>query len=234
MKNLQWHDGNLPVSTRFDDPYFSREDGRAETDHVFIRGNRLDERWPEMDQCVLAELGFGTGLNFLEAARQWLTLKRPGASLHFMSFEQFPMTREEMERALSRWPELATLAKQLLCHFNHDSDVLEMNIDNDVRLTVHFGDANILLPKLNFKADAWFLDGFSPAKNPELWNAGLMKEVGSHCVADGTFATYTAAGFVKRNLQDSGFNVTKSRGFGRKRDMLSGIRQCDMDVAGGH
>ncbi|MEL7429079.1 MAG: tRNA (5-methylaminomethyl-2-thiouridine)(34)-methyltransferase MnmD [Pseudomonadota bacterium] len=234
MKDIEWRDGSLPVSTRFDDPYFSREDGRAETDHVFIRGNHLDDRWPEMTQCVIAELGFGTGLNYLETVRQWLALKRSNATLHFISFEQYPMVRKEMERALSNWPELDTLAEPLFSYWETNTDKFELDLDDGVRLTVHFGDANILLPKLSFKADAWFLDGFSPAKNPELWNATLMKEVGSHCVADGTFATYTAAGFVKRNLQDSGFIVTKSPGFGRKRDMLTGIRQCDMDVAVGH
>jgi len=222
MSELEWRDDITPVSTRFDDPYYSVDDGRAETDYVFIQSNKLPARWPDMQTCVIAELGFGTGLNFLETARQWQAFKPENATLHFISFEQYPMSKEEMEKALSNWPELTHLANKLVEIWQADANILEVHFTEDIQLTVYMGDANSLLPDLKFTADAWYLDGFSPAKNPELWNETLMLEVGKHTKPDGTFATYTAAGFVKRGLQSAGFEVEKSKGFGRKRDMLIG------------
>lgn len=221
MSNLEWRDGNFPVSTQFDDPYYSVVDGRAETDHVFIKGNKLNERWPDMKSSTIAELGFGTGLNFLETVRQWQALDLTNHKLHFISFEQYPITQEEMAKALSHWPELERLANRLNKIW-HTEKSIEVDFSETVKLTIRIGDANTLLPDLNLKADAWFLDGFSPAKNPELWNESLMLEVGKHTAPQGTFATYTAAGFVKRGLQAAGFQVEKTKGFGRKRDMLIG------------
>ena len=232
MSSLEWREGNLPISAQFDDPYYSIEDGRAETSHVFIKGNDLPTRWQSMDHCVIAELGFGTGLNFLETVYQWQNQRKANASLHFISFELFPLDSKDLTRALSAWPELKNLAKRLAELWN--GQALNCEFAPEIQLTIHFGDANALLPTCNFKADSWYLDGFSPAKNPELWNETLIAEVGSHTVADGTFATYTAAGFVKRNLQSAGFEVQKTKGFGRKRDMLIGKLANDIHVATGY
>lgn len=223
MSDLEWRDGKFPVSTQFDDPYYSIVDGRQETDHVFIKGNQLDVRWPNMRTCKIAELGFGTGLNFLETIRQWQALELENSKLHFISFEQYPMTKEEIAKALSHWPELKTLAQRLIEIWEPDQTI-KYNFSDNIALSVHIGDANTLLPDLEFKADAWYLDGFSPAKNPELWNEELMLEVGNHTAQNGTFTTYTAAGFVKRGLQAAGFSVEKTKGFGRKRDMLIGSK----------
>lgn len=224
MSNLEWRNGDFPVSTQFDDPYYSVVDGRAETNHVFIKGNKLNERWPDMKSCTIAELGFGTGLNFLETIRQWQLIAAETSNLHFISFEQYPITQEEMQKALSHWPELEALANRLI-EIWYTEKSIEVDFSETIKLTIHMGDANALLPELNFKADAWYLDGFSPAKNPQLWNGTLMMEVGKHTAPDGTFATYTAAGFVKRGLQAAGFEVKKTKGFGRKRDMLIGQMQ---------
>ena len=198
MSELEWRDEITPVSNRFDDPYYSVDDGRAETDYVFIQGNNLPARWPNMETCTIAELGFGTGLNFLETIHQWQNIKADDATLHFISFEQFPMTKEEMSKALSNWPELAEHTSRLVEIWQPQTNLLEIEFATDIKLSVHMGDANLLLPQLKFQVDAWYLDGFSPAKNPELWNETLMQEVGKHTSANGTFATYTAAGFVKR------------------------------------
>jgi len=225
VSDLEWRDGDFPVSRQFDDPYYSVVDGRAETDHVFIEGNHLPLRWPEMRQCTIAELGFGTGLNFLETVHQWQKVKPTNARLHFISFEQFPMTRDEMKKALSHWPELSELTERLLAVWHPVGDLPDLEFTDDIQLTIHMGDANTLLPARTFEADAWYLDGFSPAKNPELWNEKLMLEVAHHTVKAGTFATYTAAGFVRRGLEGAGFEVHKVKGFGRKRDMLIGTRQ---------
>ena len=110
----------------------------------------------------------------------------------------------------------------------------KMDFDNNTCLEIHFSDANVILPKLSFRADAWYLDGFSPAKNPQLWNAELMQSVFDHTVAEGTFATYSSAGFVRRNLLSAGFSVEKIPGFGKKREMLIGRKPNDIDVASEH
>ncbi|MEM7215649.1 MAG: tRNA (5-methylaminomethyl-2-thiouridine)(34)-methyltransferase MnmD [Pseudomonadota bacterium] len=231
MTDLEWRDDNLPVSTRFDDPYYSRHDGRAETAHVFIDGNDLPSRWKAQKTCTICELGFGTGLNFLETVRQWQLHKPDDASLHFISFEQFPISVDDMERALSNWTELEELKNRLGSIWESQTGSIDTDFSGDIRLTVHMGDANQLLPKSRFMADALYLDGFSPAKNPELWNETLMREIADRTVAGGTVATYTSAGFVRRNLQDAGFRMSKIKGFGSKREMLAGFKQGDIDVA---
>ena len=224
IPGVDWRDGDLPVSRHFDDPYFSAHDGRAETGHVFVRGNQLPQRWRDTEHCLIAELGFGTGLNFLETVRQWRELKRDGARLSFVSFEQFPMATNEMHRALARWPELTALAKQLVEVWQPEFEILETRFGEDIALTVFMSDANIRLLQLQFQADAWYLDGFSPAKNPQLWNPALLADVFSHTVPGGSFATYSAAGQVRRDLQAAGFEVNREPGFGSKREMLAGSR----------
>ena len=220
---IEWRDDILPVSTRFDDPYYSRVDGRAETSHVFIDGNNLPARWPEMKTCTIAELGFGTGLNFLETIRQWQLLRDADARLDFISFEQFPMDTSDISRALSNWPQLQQLAQGLCEVWERDSEVLQVEFMHNIQLTIYFGDANLNLPKQDFKADAWFLDGFAPAKNPELWNDTLMHEVARHTTQGGTFSTYSVAGLVRKNLTEAGFHAEKVKGFANKREMLAGF-----------
>ncbi|WP_299620401.1 tRNA (5-methylaminomethyl-2-thiouridine)(34)-methyltransferase MnmD [uncultured Tateyamaria sp.] len=213
---LEWREGQVPVSTRFDDPYFSLEDGLAETGHVFLAGNGLPDRF--RDGFHVAELGFGTGLNFLATWAAWRATGLPG-SLRFTSFEAFPMAVEDMAAALAAFPTLEPLAAQMLAAFELGIDVvLEVAV-----LHVVPGDARAALPAWAGKADAWFLDGFSPAKNPELWGADLMGQVAAHTEPQGTVATYTAAGFVRRGLADAGFTVTRVPGFGRKRHMTTGV-----------
>jgi tRNA U34 5-methylaminomethyl-2-thiouridine-forming methyltransferase MnmC len=210
--DLEWRDG-APVSVRFDDPYFSVNDGLAEARHVFLGGNRLPKRF--CDGFHIAELGFGSGLNLLAAWKAW---EEAGAKtpLRFTSFEAFPMDMDEMSKALAVWPELAEYTERLL------AGGLQMRTDT-LELNVIIGDARETLPQWQGKADAWFLDGFSPAKNPELWSPEIMQAVGEHTAPCGTFATYTAAGHVRRALIDAGFNVTRPKGHGSKRHMSAGV-----------
>lgn len=211
--NLQWRDGAVPVSTRFDDPYFSLENGLAETRHVFLQGNELLARFAP--GFHIAELGFGTGLNLLTA---WAAWEASGQStpLRFTSFEAFPMSADEMARALSAFPELEPYAQQLIAAWAED---VSLSTLHGIEATVLIGDARETLKEAGFTANAWFLDGFSPAKNPELWDSALMQQVADHTISGGTAATYTAAGFVRRNLTEAGFEVTRIPGFGRKRHM---------------
>lgn len=209
---LEWREGNVPVSTRFDDPYFSLENGLAETRHVFLDGNDLPTRF--RDGFHIAELGFGTGLNFLTALQAWRAENVPG-TLHFTSFEAFPMDAKQIGRALAVFPDLPVEALAL----ERGGSFGDTTTGPDFTLRIVTGDARTTVPAWDSQADAWFLDGFSPAKNPELWEDDLMREVGQHTAPGGTAATYTAAGFVRRGLQAAGFEVTRVPGYGRKRHM---------------
>ncbi|MGE4610118.1 MAG: tRNA (5-methylaminomethyl-2-thiouridine)(34)-methyltransferase MnmD [Paracoccaceae bacterium] len=210
--DLVWRDG-APVSARFDDPYYSMNDGLAEARHVFLDGNNLPEQFCE--GFHIAELGFGSGLNLLAAWKMW---EQTGMTspLRFTSFEAYPMDMGEMAKALAAWPELAEYAERLL------AGGLQMRTDT-LELNVIIGDARATLPKWQGKADAWFLDGFSPAKNPELWSPEIIQSVAAHTAPSGTFATYTAAGHVRRALIHAGFNVTRPKGHGSKRHMSAGV-----------
>lgn len=213
---LDWRDGTIPIATRFDDPYFSLAGGLEETRHVFLSGNDLPGRF--RDGFHIAELGFGTGLNLLAT----LMAQRGEGHLHYTSFEAFPMSAADMARALAAFPEVAPFAHQLIGQWSLGATTLTFP---NLTATIILGDARQTLALWRGRADAWFLDGFSPAKNPELWSADLMAEVARHTAPGGTFATYTAAGHVRRALADAGFDVTRQPGFGRKRHMTTGRLQ---------
>jgi tRNA U34 5-methylaminomethyl-2-thiouridine-forming methyltransferase MnmC len=213
---IEWTDAGVPVSVRFGDPYFSKQDGLAETRHVFLQGNGLPARFGPGFR--IAELGFGTGLNLLAAWQAWQGAGVAGP-LRFTSFEAFPMTAPYMEQALAAFPEVAGLAEVLLVAWARGEGRIETP---DLHAEIILGDARATLPRWKDKADAWFLDGFAPAQNPELWQPDLMDQVARHTAPGGTFATYTAAGFVRRGLEQSGFDVTRRPGFGRKRHMTTG------------
>jgi tRNA U34 5-methylaminomethyl-2-thiouridine-forming methyltransferase MnmC len=212
---LDWRDDTIPVSRRFDDPYFSLAGGLAETDHVFLHGNRLPQRL--QDGFRIAELGFGTGLNLMATLALWQRLNRPG-TLHYTSFEAFPMAPEDLARAHAAFPALAPIAASLAPLWTGATTLSLPGLS----LRLILGDARATLPAWKGQADAWFLDGFSPAKNPEMWSEPLLAEVARHTAKGGTFATYTAAGHVRRALSTAGFTVTRTQGFARKRHMTVG------------
>ncbi|MDA7426433.1 tRNA (5-methylaminomethyl-2-thiouridine)(34)-methyltransferase MnmD [Thalassococcus lentus] len=218
-KGLEWN-GQVPVSQRFDDPYYSLENGHAETQHVFLSGNDLPNRFkPDFH---IAELGFGTGLNLLAALSAWRASHQSGV-LHFTSFEAFPLPPEDMITAQSAFEELSGIGQELAGFWRVGAREISLP---DLRFTLVVGDARDTLPAWTGQADAWFLDGFSPAKNPELWGDDLMKAVYDHTAPTGTAATYTAAGHVRRALTDAGFDVERIKGFGRKRHMTT-ARKAD-------
>ncbi len=212
---LEWLDGNVPVSRRFDDPYFSLAGGLAETRHVFLTGNGLPERL--RPGFHVAELGFGTGLNLLATH-----LLAPDMPLRYTSFEAYPISAEDMVRSHSAFPEAAAVAAPLVAAWAKGLRQFTLGV---IAVQVIEADAREVLPEWQGRADAWYLDGFSPAKNPELWGDDLMAEVGGHTAPGGTFATYTAAGHVRRALTAAGFSVTRAPGYGTKRHMSMGVRQ---------
>jgi tRNA U34 5-methylaminomethyl-2-thiouridine-forming methyltransferase MnmC len=212
--DIEWQNGGVPVATRFGDPYFSLSDGLAETRYVFLQGNRISDR--AQAGFRIAELGFGTGLNLLATVA---ALSDCAGPIHYTSFEAFPIAAPDMARALSAFPELD--AHALLDAWGAGLTQFELG---PVQVQIILGDARATLPAWSDNADAWYLDGFSPAKNPELWSADLMAQVGAHTASGGTFATYTAAGHVRRALTDAGFTVTRAPGYGRKRHMSYGTK----------
>lgn len=215
VSELDWR-GGVPVSRRFDDPYFSLQGGFAETRHVFLAGNVLPGRFA--DGFHIAELGFGTGLNLAAALHLWREVGQEGR-LRYTGFEAYPMAASEMAQALAGFPDLAAEAAPLIAARAAGCWQIALA---DLSAEIVVGDARQTLPRWPGRADAWFLDGFAPAKNPELWGPDLMAEVARHTVPGGTFATYTAAGHVRRSLAAAGFAVARAPGYGRKRHMTCG------------
>ncbi|MGB1234921.1 MAG: tRNA (5-methylaminomethyl-2-thiouridine)(34)-methyltransferase MnmD [Planktomarina sp.] len=211
---LEWRDG-VPFNADFDDPYYSLDDGPAETRHVFMQGNGLPDRF--VDGFHIAETGFGTGLNFLVALKAWRQAGIAG-HLHFTSFEAFPLEGATIRQAHAQFPEFESISSEV----NWDN---HLNVTlPDATLTVIKGDARTQIPAWDGKADAWFLDGFSPARNPELWGADLLMSVGNHTTQGGTCATYSAAGAIRQSLSDAGFDIARVAGFGRKKHMTVGVK----------
>lgn len=213
---LDWRADGVPVSRRFDDPYFSLAGGLAETRHVFLAGNDLPGRF--RPGFHIAELGFGTGLNLMAALIAWRGAGVAGP-LRYTSFEAFPMTADEMARALAAFPQALAVAGPVLDQWAAGARRIVLD---DLEAEIVTGDARMSLAAWAGWADAWFLDGFSPAKNPEMWGEELMAEVVRHTAPGGTCASYTAAGFVRRGLETAGFRIERAPGFAGKRHMTRG------------
>jgi tRNA U34 5-methylaminomethyl-2-thiouridine-forming methyltransferase MnmC len=211
--DLSWS-GDVPVSDLYQDPYYSLEDGLGETRYVFLDGNGLPGRF--RPGFRIAELGFGTGLNLLVALRAARAVE--ALPLRYTGFEAHPMAPGDMTRALAAFPELAPDAAWLVEAWAEGPRFSTGEVEAEVIL----GPASVTLPAWDGSADAWFLDGFAPARNPGLWSPDLLAEVARHTAPGGTVATYTAAGHVRRALADAGFEVTRRPGYGRKRHMTVG------------
>lgn len=222
-QRLDWRDGDMPYSPLFGDHFYCQTDGRLECSHVFLAGNDLPHRWSQTDHFRIGELGFGTGLNFCETWRQWKEQRKPGTQLHFTSFELYPMDGLSIDRALSHWPELDHERTALAAVWpQNPQGRVELSLGDGVRLTVVCGPALETVTTEENPFDAWFLDGFAPSRNPDMWSPELMTAVFEKTAQDGSFATYAAAGFVRRNLKAAGFAVERRPGFAGKREMLCG------------
>ncbi len=238
--SLTFNNEGTPVSRDFDDVYFSNDDGLEETRYVFLDGNQLPERFMThpRDSFIVAESGFGTGLNFLTLWQAFAAFRDayPDATLqrlHFISFEKFPLTSADLKSAHAHWPELAPWAQQLQAQWPMALPGCQRLVLDGGRVTLDLwlGDINELVDTLddthNRQVDAWFLDGFAPSKNPEMWTPGLFTAMARLARPGGTLATFTSAGFVRRGLIEAGFDVVKRKGFGRKREMLTGALSHD-------
>ncbi len=230
-KELDWR-GNAPVSKAFDDVYYSAENGLEETGFVFLSGIGAPEVWAEQDHFVIAETGFGTGLNFLATWKKWVESGAKGR-LTFISVEGYPLSEKALEEAHQTFPEIEPYAAQLRAAWPPAAKGFHARsfANGQVRLILIFGQAEEGFARLNASVDAWFLDGFAPAKNPEMWSDALMDQIARLSRPGTRFATFTAAGFVKRALRDRGFLVQKTPGYGRKRERLVGEAQDPIPLA---
>lgn len=235
---LDWQstsDGlDIPISRDFGDVYFSKENGLLETRHVFLNGNDLPQRLAQLNNhqyfCV-GETGFGTGLNILALWQLWQNVRPNNHShLHVISFEKFPLHRDDLRRALAVWTELKELSTLLLDYYPDPiAGCHRLSFPNErFSLDLWLGDAIDHLPQVYTKhpVDAWFLDGFAPACNPDFWQEHILNHIIRLSDVGTTFASFTVAGVVKRGLaQYPNIQITRPKGFGRKREMLKAIWQ---------
>lgn len=229
MGELTWQ-GNTPFSTLYNDPYYSPENGVAEAEYVFLSGNNLPARWHGADHFTIAELGFGTGLNFLLTVKRWRETQPNSARLKYISFEKHPLSLADIQHALVAFPEIAEEAELFYSSgwddFSADGaspgQLLWSFPQCNVVLDVWVGDVEEMLPNTQFEADAWYLDGFAPAKNPAMWQPHILNAVAQRTAISGTCATFTAAGAVRRNLEQAGFVVERIKGHGHKQHMTIG------------
>lgn len=217
----------IPFSTAFDDVYHTADGGLGQALHVFLAGNGLPQRWQGRDVFTILETGFGLGLNFLVTWHAWRNDPLRSQRLHFISVEKFPFLSEDLLRLHAAWPQFSGLSIDLvrqwppLAEGRHDLYFDE----GRVQLTLLFGDALELFPKLEAQTDAIYLDGFAPSKNPDMWSLPIFEQLYRLAAPECTLATWSVAGMVRNGLKQVGFAVNKTQGFGGKRQMLTGCRE---------
>ncbi|MBV4503437.1 bifunctional tRNA (5-methylaminomethyl-2-thiouridine)(34)-methyltransferase MnmD/FAD-dependent 5-carboxymethylaminomethyl-2-thiouridine(34) oxidoreductase MnmC [Pseudomonas sp. BW13M1] len=225
---IDWDDQGRPHSRQYDDVYFAINEGIDETLHVFIEQNHLRQRFAELaprDCLVIGETGFGTGMNFFCAWQLFAELAHTEARLHFVSVEKYPLSRDDLERAMRLWPALAAFTRPLLDQYvaiHPGFQQLSLD-DGRVTLTLMIGDALEQLPQLDARIDAWFLDGFAPAKNPDMWTPELFAQLARLSYPGTTLGTFTTTGWVRRSLIEAGFTMKKVPGIGKKWEVMHGV-----------
>ncbi|MDP1631328.1 MAG: tRNA (5-methylaminomethyl-2-thiouridine)(34)-methyltransferase MnmD [Caulobacter sp.] len=219
---LVWGDDGFPRSGRYDDVYFSSDDGLAESRAVFLAGCGLPDAWAGRRHFVVGELGFGTGLNIAALIALWTRTRPPSGRLHIFSIEAHPVHRDDAARALGRWPDIGAAASRLLDAWPrrtpgfHRLELADLGVTLDLAVM----EVETALRQWRGRADAWFLDGFAPAANPGMWRPDVLALVADRSAPGARVATFTVAGAVRRGLAEAGFQVEKRPGFGRKRERL--------------
>jgi tRNA 5-methylaminomethyl-2-thiouridine biosynthesis bifunctional protein len=228
--NIEWRENkgaHHPYSLDFDDIYFNTDDGIAETEHVFITHNQLQQRFSNtnLSSFTIIETGFGTGLNFLAVSTLWLQLAPKIATLHYIGIEKAPLSLADLVRAHASWPQFTEISQTLFKQYSTiKAGVNPISIAaGRIQLDLQINDIALALPQRLQIADAWLLDGFAPAKNADMWSNEIFTQMARLSKTGTTFATFTSAGHVKRGLQKVGFEASKHKGFGKKREMLNGV-----------
>ena len=209
----------------YDDIYFDKTDGVKEKEHVYLNANDLANRIKLSDKLCIAELGFGTGLNFILTWRLWKKNRKPNSSLTYISFEKAPLSKKEMTMVYKKFKELNDFSDQLIQKLtdNYKTNRTIYFKSENINLILIYDDFS-LLTNFDFKADIWFLDGFAPSKNPEAWDNSYYKNIYNRTNLKGSLSTFTSSGLVRRGLALAGFSVTKVSGFGQKREMLKAVK----------
>jgi len=229
---LVWTEAGEPRSGRYGDVYFSAEDGLAETRAVFLQGCDLPSAWADRRDFTVAELGFGTGLNIAALLDLWRRHRPEGGRLHVFSVEGYPLGVEEARRALSAWPEIEETTAALIDRWPagtpgfHRVDLPEFHAVLDLAV----GEVDWALDQWSGRADSWFLDGFAPSVNPDMWSEAVFDRIAARSAPEARVATFTVAGVVRRGLSERGFEVEKRPGHGRKRERLQARRTADPAV----
>lgn len=220
---LAFSEDGTPWSPDFGDVYHSADGGPGQAEHVFLHGNGLPQRWQGRDRFVILELGFGTGLNFLATWSAWRADPRACRRLHYIAVEAHPFTAADLATLHRRWPEFALLAERLRAQWPVLTPGLHrIELDGGrLVLTLMFGDALRLLPRLSARVDACYLDGFDPRKNPDMWSPALFSRLARLAAPDATLATWSVSAAVRAGLEAAGFRCDRRPGFGRKREMLT-------------
>lgn len=219
---LIWTEAGEPRSGRYGDVYFSAEDGLAESRAVFLQGCGLPEAWADRSRFTVAELGLGSGLNIVALLDLWRRTRPEEGRLNVFSIEGYPLSAGEARRALSNWPEIAEASEALLAVWPpatpgfHRIDLPAWGAVVDIAV----GEVEWALTQWSGHADAWFLDGFAPSTNPDMWSDAVLDRIAARSAPDARIATFTVAGAVRRGLAERGFAVEKRPGHGRKRERL--------------
>lgn len=224
----------IPYSAAFDDIYHTTDGGLGQALHVFMAGNGLPQRWQGRDIFTILETGFGLGFSFLVTWHAWRNDPQRSKRLRFISVEKYPFTASDLQRLHADWPQFSDLSDSLVAAWppltegRHDL-LLD---DGGVQLTLLLGDARTQLPRLDAAADAIYLDGFAPSKNPDMWSVPIFSELARLAKPSCSLATWAVAGLVRRGLAEAGFTVHKAPGFGGKRQMLIGTKASNHPLTG--
>ncbi|MCB9747521.1 MAG: tRNA (5-methylaminomethyl-2-thiouridine)(34)-methyltransferase MnmD [Candidatus Omnitrophica bacterium] len=238
---IKWDAQGRPHSTFFDDKYFCQENGLLESEYIFCGGNNLEQRWANLSEAqpgifTIVETGFGTGLNFCCAWKLWQTHAPKNWRLHYLSLDQFPLKVEDLAKALNLWPELKLYADQLVENYESfnlsNQQIQSVSLEGgQIKLSLIFDHVLKALERFKIQyskqIDAWFLDGFAPAKNPQMWTNEVFALMAALSYSGTTLSTFTVAGLVRRGLNAQGFSTEKIKGFGQKRQMLIGMLKED-------
>ena len=226
--DIQWRDNNAPYSGRFNDIYYMPDVGLDEARHVFVAANNLSQRWSQLspdDEFDIFECGFGTGLNFMATINEWQEAACSG-KLVYTAFEGYPLTAEQLSKALAVYEDKLPLVQQLIDQYPQVLDGHTIAMTENVSLQLIVCQAENLAECItaSHAYDVVFMDGFSPANNPEMWSLSLCQQLYTMTKDSATLSTFTVAGQVKRHLKQAGFDIKKVPGFGKKREMLTATK----------
>ncbi len=220
---LDFDQSGTPYSPLFKDVYFDRQNGLEESHYVFLQGNQLPARWQQQDSFVIAETGFGTGLNFLATWQAWRNDPQRCKRLHYLSIEKYPLSKAQLQKLHQHWPDLQTYSETLLNAYPPRLAGLHTLLleKGQLRLSLYFYPVETALQQMLCQVNAWYLDGFAPSRNQAMWSASTLHGIAKLCAPNATLSTFTAASQVRHHLQAAGFQVEKRKGFGHKREMIT-------------